>query len=161
MPTSDSFYDTNVATARTVVRDFIFMTVGDKIGSGQNRTVYEYQLDTTKVLKFEATGTMFQNTIEWKVWQHVKNDKRLNKWFAPCYTISPWGGVLVQARVAPLTPKRAPKKMPAFLCDFKYANYGIYNGRVVCCDYGLPALLFDHGLLSTRMKKVKWWTTSP
>ena len=45
-----------------------------------------------------------------------------------------------------------PDKIPSFLTDVKRANFGYYEGRVVCVDY---AMTIPNP--STRMKEVKDW----
>lgn len=45
--------------------------------------------------------------------------------------------------------------MPIFFTDFKYLNYGFYDGRIVCHDYG-TSLIFEHGM-TKRTKKAEWW----
>lgn len=79
---------------------------------------------------------MFQNQAEWMVWKAIEGSK-LEKWFAPCMAISHLGLWLIQKRVEPMPRSRRPKRVPAFFNDLKDANFGILDGRVVVCDYGI------------------------
>lgn len=151
-----NFFDSYIASGSVFSRDLFSLHTGAYLGSGVARTVFEYGDDKSRVIKFETGDPSYQNPIEWELWRYVQKDSKLRKWFAPCYQISAYGAILIQARVRPLPKDKAPKKMPGFFCDFKYTNYGLYEGRVVCCDYGLPALVFKHGF-NLQMKTAKWW----
>lgn len=89
--------------------------------------------------------------MEWFVWNRVCGTI-YEKWFAPVVQISPNGRILVMKRTTPLG--ELPNSMPAFFTDFKRANYGVYEGRIVCHDYG-TTLLMENGM-SKRMCKVIW-----
>lgn len=155
----DDIYDGYIVRGTLLARDFWTLIVGDKIGSGVARDVYEFIPDKTKVIKFDHTAGGTQNVAEWLTWEYVKDRPDLRKWFAPCYRLSDCGSCLLQARVTPLKESRAPRRMPKFFCDFKYDNYGIYKGRVVCSDYGLMTQIFQHGLETAAKRKADWWTT--
>lgn len=128
------------------------MVAGEKLGSGIARTAYVNLLDSTKVVKIEDVSCSFQNVLEWETWQRIQHTKHA-RWFAPCFSISPCGMVLIQGRTT--TPSRYPPKVPAFLTDLKRSNYGSYKGRFVCHDYGMT-LLMENGM-TTRMRKASWW----
>jgi hypothetical protein len=122
------------------------------IGTGIGRQVFSSAVFTGSVIKVESSAGSFQNIIEWETWQRVKETK-FAKWFAPCEHISPCGSLLIMAKTAPAL--EYPEQMPAFLTDFKRANYGMLNGNLVCHDYGTN-LLFENGM-TKRLKKVEWW----
>ena len=65
--------------------------------------------------------------------------------------LSGYGRVLLQKRVEPLQKGQLPERVPSFLSDLKLSNFGMFEGRIVCCDYGLltwsPAM---------RMRKANW-----
>lgn len=116
--------------------------LGKKIGEGMSRKVYQYTDPLTgsfdrAVVKYEGrfVDGHFQNVAEWEIWTWVRGTP-MQKWFAPCYAISPCGLYLVQARVDPLRSKEWPKRLPSFLTDLKPENFGMFEGRVVACDYG-------------------------
>jgi hypothetical protein len=122
--------------SNTVTRDMFGIMVGEKIGYGIGREVFEVRGDSTKVIKFETTAGSFQNIIEWETWQDVCATPQA-KWLAPCVRISANGAILVMERTAPIPPQfKLPTHVPAFLSDFKRENYGLLKGRLVCHDYG-------------------------
>lgn len=123
-------------------RELQYLFLGEKIGRGMSRKVYKYTCpltgtDDRAVVKYEGqvVAGAFQNITEWEIWTWVRGTP-MQKWFAPCYSISPCGLYLIQARVEPLRRKEWPKKLPAFIGDLKPENFGMYEGRVVACDYG-------------------------
>jgi hypothetical protein len=146
---------TDSGTLQFLGRELGALFLGDKLGEGIAREVYINALTPTHVIKIEHGAHSYQNTAEWLFWDAVKYRPALAKWFAPCHFLSPCGGVLIQERVSPLPDKRKPNLMPAFFCDFKKENYGLYKGRIVACDYGLLSLPLSN--LSLKMHKAKWW----
>jgi hypothetical protein len=142
--------------APVIKNDLIGLLLGEQIGKGVGRKVYLNRLDPTTVIKIEEGSQSFQNTMEWQLWEHVSYDKTLSRWFAPCVDISACGTVLIMKRTEPAQERQFPKKMPAFLCDFKRTNYGMLNGRLVAHDYGLPTAVFDRGM-TKRMRVAHWW----
>lgn len=108
-----------------------------------------------QVIKIEHAAGRFQNVAEWQVWEHIKQVKELNQWFAPCLHISPCGNVLTQQYARDLEGDwEIPAKIPAFFTDLKMANFGIMYGRFVCRDYG-HHLLLEMGM-TKRMVKPKF-----
>lgn len=149
MPITDSYFK------RTPELDFFEMICDEKLGSGMSREVYSCSLDPSVVIKFETTQGRFQNIVEWETWQDVK-ETDYAKWFAPCVNISSCGSVLIMKRTTPIKNlKRYPERMPAFLGDFKYSNYGMYKGHLCTHDYG-RTLLVSEGL-TKRTRSVDWW----
>lgn len=138
-----------------VISDLVWMFVGDKLGEGSYREVYEYLPDKEqKVLKLENHAGSFRNIHEWQVWQNCP--ERYKKWLAPCYAISPCGTWLVQQRVDTVT--RAPKKIPSFLDDVKPNNWGLLKvhgkDRLVMHDYGHTKFIAN-GFKYSKMVKAK------
>jgi len=110
------------------------MFCGEMIGHGTSRRVYTLAQQPDRVLKIEYEGKgFFHNVEEWRLWNEVSERPELSKWLAPCYSISANGMFLIQARTQPL--ERLPDKVPAWLGDFKRANWGLYEDRPVCHDY--------------------------
>jgi hypothetical protein len=140
--------------SKAVLNDVFRMFCGKRMGNGISRTVYECDTNPDWVIKVEDNGGRFQNIVEWETWQYIKEFDEA-KWLAPCLHISPCGMVLIMKRTIPPTPKQYPKRMPAFLADFKRTNYGMIKNRIVCHDYGTH-LLMEHGR-TQRMRKVDWW----
>lgn len=119
-----------------------------------SRDVYDSKMLPDSVVKVESAAGFFQNVMEWEAWQRLK-DTEFAKWLAPCEWISPSGTVLIMKKTIPARDREYLDRMPAFLSDLKKANYGMYNGRLVCHDYGTH-LLMDHGM-TKRMRKAHWW----
>lgn len=134
------------------LRDWMMATCGRRLGGGIGRQVFVYDVDPRFVIKIERNG--YQNAVEWEVWQTVKGTPYA-RWFAPVHMVSPYGAVLLMRRTVPAARARYPKRMPIFLGDYKYSNYGLLNGRLVAHDYGSMAN-FSNGL-SKAMRKADWW----
>lgn len=126
---------------------------GDLMGRGSAREVFELRTNPEYVIKIEQKGGSFQNACEWEIWSFVRGD-RLEKWFAPCEMISNCGVMLVQRKVQPLRRPELPKRLPEFLCDLKPENFGMFEGRFVCCDYGTMACAVRN--TSQRLVPAKW-----
>lgn len=119
--------------------DTFRLICGDHIGSGCYRDVFVFEFDHTKVVKFETRASSFENVMEWKAWERVKDETGpLGRWLAPCRFISPNGAVLIQDRTTP-PPEgyKWPEKVPGFMTDLKRGNFGLIKRRLVCHDYGL------------------------
>lgn len=133
---------------------FLLLDADEKVGWGSAREVYKMRAPQDDcVVKLESKSYSFQNVREWNVWETVKETK-FAKWFAPCVSISPNGSVLIQRKTTPVPSDMWPEKVPCFLTDLKRANFGMYEGRLVCHDYGLH-LLMENGM-TTRLKKANW-----
>jgi hypothetical protein len=125
---------------------------GDCLGSGASRRVYSILNDHTTVAKVEYVGRTFNNQTEWLVWQEVK-DWPISDWFVPCVEIDSYGNVLLQRRTevfqceydfkAALTRTRGGI-IPKSFADIHYGNFGLYDGRVACHDYGYHRF-FENG----------------
>lgn len=135
-------------------RDAFRLITEDLLGSGIARNTYSSKAFPNCVVKVEEGVGSFQNVIEWETWGRVKHTQHA-KWFAPCEWISPNGSVLIMRRTEPAQKRQYPERMPSFLSDFKRANYGMLDGRLVCHDYGTN-LLMEYGM-TKRMIKANWW----
>ncbi len=120
------------------------MFVGEKLGSGASRRVYAIVGDDDRVLKVEHTGRTFHNQTEWLIWEVVK-EWPISDWFAPCFEIDSYGNCLIQGRTTPFDSAKdfhasvrttRGGVIPSVFDDVHYANFGLYDGRVTCHDYG-------------------------
>lgn len=128
--------------------------LGEFIGQGSARKVYHARMNDKYVCKIELKAGSFQNPSEWETWNWVEGNKQLARWFAPCWAISTCGMMLVQRYCEPLRDADLPKRLPGFLCDLKKENFGMMDGRVVCCDYGtVHSAIRD---VSRKMVKAEW-----
>ncbi len=119
-------------------RELANAIMGDMLGEGAFRRVYAHAMDPELVVKVEAGARCFQNIIEWSVWQEATDN--LRRWLAPCVAISPQGSVLFQRRCEPLRVSELPGRVPSILTDLKISNWGLFQGRPVCLDYGFIPL---------------------
>lgn len=136
----------------TIANDLLNLFARRHIADGSTRTVY--RINTEQIAKFECDAGRFQNVMEWETWEIVKHTK-YKEWFAPCIEISDNGSILVQAFCRDLEPAELPEKLPVFFCDVKKENFGMYEGHVVCRDYG-NSYLIDRGFNTKKMKKAEW-----
>lgn len=141
-----------------VKSDLIHLFCGECLGSGIGRDTFVFGIDDTKVIKIEERAGSFQNVIEWETWESVQGTPGA-KWLAPCRFISDSGSVLIMERTTPLgvlTAAKLPKRLPDWLTDHKFANYGLLKDRFVCHDYGTN-LLLNHGAFDRKMReKIDW-----
>lgn len=137
------------------LRDWMAAGLGTQLGSGSGRTVFVYDLNPRYVIKVERAG--YQNAIEHEIWLATK-DTIYAKWFAPVRHISGLGTILLMDRTVPAPRSAFPKKMPDFLGDLKYSNFGLLAGKLVCHDYG-TVTNFLKGFAGSRMRmrKADWW----
>ncbi len=124
-----------------VAKDFLQIVCGEFLGGGVGRGVYECLLNEDLIIKVETAGHSFQNAMEWMVWDAVKKDDKLSPFFAPCFSISSCGCILIMSRTLKPEPEEWETRMPAFFTDFKRDNFGMYEDRLVCHDYGFHKML--------------------
>lgn len=136
----------------SILRDWMTYTLGKKISGGIGRTVFVHEMNPAWVVKVETAG--YQNVIESEMWRAVKGTKH-SRWFAPVVALSGMGSVLVMERTLPAPRSKYPKRMPVFTGDYKYSNYGLLAGRLVCHDY-VSSIIASNGLGDT-MRKADWW----
>lgn len=137
-----------------VLKDWMMLALGQRLGSGVGRQVFVYELDPRLVIKVEDCG--FQNIVEREIWLAIKESK-FREWFAPVRNISPCGTVLLMERTLPAPRSKYPKKMPGFVSDLKYSNFGMLNGRLVCHDYGMLCNFLAAVPAKVAMRRAQWW----
>ena len=134
--------------ADNIIKDLL--STKEKVGRGSSRIVYGFRWDPTLVLKI-AKDDPSQNIMEWQFWDAAKETERA-KWLAPCDSITTCGRILLQKRVEPFKRSEPPKELPSFLHhDMNFYHFGWYEGRIVCCDYGLSHWEAEFSL---KMKEV-------
>lgn len=135
--------------------------LGKKLGDGATRTTYRARFNDTCVVKIEEpSNRWFQNVLEYRIWEEVRYDKEMKKWFAPCHEISKDGTVLIMEYAKDIPPgKKLPTEVPKYLNDVCCENFGIIKGRLVCRDYGicLGAILDNQ---TKKKRKANWRTQS-
>lgn len=128
-------------------KDLLRLLVGREIGVGAFRNVYTLQGRPDVVLKIEMGSYDFCNIREFDLWE-AAIDAGQSHWLAPVLGLSPSGTCLLMARTQPVN--KLPQFIPEWLTDTKPENWGLYEGRVVCHDYG-SHLALERGIT----KKVK------
>lgn len=143
------------------VKEAMGLLMGEQLGSGIDRNVYECPLNPEHwVLKVDH-GHDFANVAEFNMWS-VAAPWDCSVFFAPCVEISPCGTLLIQERTTPLTDAQFKelKKMrvPWWFTDFKRSNWGMLNGKFVCHDYSRT--LFNRDIAcfidKVKMQRPKW-----
>ena len=111
------------------------LVIGDKIGEGQFRKVYECAWDPSLVVKVaKPTWPLADSNIaEWDIWVNFRGVNKVSRWFVPCEAISEDGVILIQKKGTPLC--KLPKRVPDFLADVKLENWVMYDGKPRVCDY--------------------------
>lgn len=136
--------------------------LGDWIGSGTSREVFECAHDSSLVVKI-AIDTPNANVLEWEMWETIRYADQ-SKWFAPCEFISDDGLVLIQKRTTPLEDTKG-LRIPTYFTDVKDSNFGTIDNQVVCHDYasslirfmlfGMPDRMVDYNRAYERCEKVR------
>lgn len=140
-----------VSSSYSLAEDLWTLFVGDHIGSGMYRDVFEVKFDDDLVIKVEKEGS-YCNTREWIVWNDTTEEK-WSDWLAPCVAISENGKFLIQQKTKRIINKQLPDKIPSFLDDTHFDNWGIYKNRLVCHDYAFNRFVCD---VKPKMIKKVW-----
>lgn len=132
--------------------------LGDFIGSGCSREVFQHPYEKNWVVKVENGGMSGDNFSEYNVWQSVKYTENA-KWFAPCEYISPNGMILIQRKTSPLygaTKNKIPEKIPWFFTDLHCKNFGWIGKQMVAHDYAFTTgMITSNVAASKRMQTTK------
>lgn len=139
--------------------DILATTLGELIGEGYSRKVFEHKQDKSLVVKLATCQEgvkcnvneahlwldnvhWFQNNLEW-----------VKEWFAPVVYASPNYNVILMKKTEPKLHKKKPNEIPSFFTDTHSGNFGWIGNKFVCHDYGSI-----HGILEfkKRFKKNEW-----
>lgn len=154
MPTNKEIAIRSILESVPTGRELVNFVCGEFLGAGVSRAVFVYKPNPKLVIKFE-TGDMMANVIENHIWQSVKHSD-LSEWFAPVEHISHNGRILLMKRCqVPKDYEEYPERVPVFLTDLKYKNFGRLGKRIVCFDYAV-CLLNQYGL-TKKTKRAVWW----
>lgn len=144
-------------TDKRIYEDTFNLMCGELLGSGMHRKVFEFRWRADLVIKVEDNvprwaWRAFSNAHEMRFWEDHQHYEPVARWLAPCEWMSPDGLVLLQKRTDPLpVGYEMPKRVPEFLTDLKRANFGLYEGRLVCVDYATTITK-----PSLKPKKAEW-----
>lgn len=139
-----------------IVVGIMDMVVGDYIGSGTFRDVYQHNINKDYVVKLQREEHN-SNVIEFEIWCNV-SETPYAKWFAPVRWISDNGKVLFQEKVEPITEKNQhliPDNIPYFFTDLKPSNFGFIKKQLVCVDYDYSLIRFIDNGLTKRTRNSK------
>lgn len=140
---------------REVQEEFNNFMLGEYLGGGEHRAVYETGTTGELVCKVErpSAKAAFCNVTEWNVWNHLAESDAGN-WLAPCCSISRQGSFLIQMRCKPITPDKIPTRVPWFFSDVHEKNWGLYQGRPVLFDYGFLWGFMKHAASEKKVRLV-------
>lgn len=130
--------------------------LGDKIGSGMTRDVFQHPHFDDQVVKVEYQNNG-DNWAEWRVWKMVEHTDH-KKWFAECSWISSNGLVLIQKKTEDFYERlsKAPKHVPKYFTDIKPDNMGWIKNQLTFHDYSFCLDMFaSKGGLTKGMQKLK------
>lgn len=137
-----------------LLSDFADMFVGETIGVGCSRSVFDFNLNPNWVIKIDRSG-QFDNVTEWEIWSNYKHLPEYSKFLAPCHHLSSCGRILIQQKTYPVTKEQLPTEIPDFLMDFKIQNWGMIGDRAVCHDYANHRFFNPDKI---QMMKPVWWS---
>jgi hypothetical protein len=110
--------------------------VGQRIGGGGAREVFEVKNDSAAVIKVAAQYPL-TNFIEWLIWNWVR-ETHWRSAFGECHTISPSGRYLIMERLddVPESRKAETPTLPSFVGDVWANNFGVNaTGVIKARDY--------------------------
>jgi len=141
-------------SGETNKRNLIDFMLGDYIGAGCERRVFEYGLDYRHdyVVKIEQSPRA--NVLEYEIWQEVKDKPQHSKWFAPVVRLSNCGSFLIMERTRPMSPNEFPAYIPSYMADTHQHNWGLIDNKPVAHDYANNNI-FTKGL-NNRLVKAKF-----
>lgn len=141
-----------------VANDFIVSICGEHLGTGCFRSVFEYNLDDSYVVKIEPLNSSC-NLVEYMIWEEVKgltgDLEYVKLWFAPVGWISPNGRIMTMKKTIQNDRREKPKKVPKFLWDVKIDNFGWIGKNFSCHDYGQFYNMINY---PKGMKRVNWYS---
>lgn len=137
------------------MQDLLRFCLGDFIGKGQYRTVFDWKMRDNTIVKFCHEGDCQANWNEYSVWQEMK-DTAHAKWFCPAIDISPCGRFLLMEKARAITKEdKLPRKLPNFFTDIHTGNFGYLGNRLVCTDYQFIGRALDLAF-TTNMREANW-----
>jgi hypothetical protein len=146
-----------ILTNHSVSNDLLTSVLGEFIGEGYSRKVFEYALDNKYVVKVEMEDAPICNITECLIYSEVTelcgNLEWVKDWFAPVKWMSANGRLLLMQRTYEKPNKKKPEKVPKFLWDIKQRNFGWIGGKYMCHDYGQFYNMISY---PKRMQKVDW-----
>ena len=148
----------DIALNFQIAFDMVDLLCGDFVGEGNSRIVYDCPIYPGYVTKISKDADNHDNIMEYEMWCSVAHQPKMNKWFADVKWLSGNGRVMIQKKAIHINDKNKkniPTKVPAFLSDMKFDNYGFIGKQFVCFDYAFSAgLCMSYGM-GNKMKTFK------
>ncbi len=146
-----------ITQLQSVNSDLITMFLGQKLGSGSYRSVYEFNPNPAKyVVKIEPLATDC-NANEFLIWNEISwlegDFTWVKDWFAPVLWMSPNAKILIMERTFEKPDLKRPDKIPDFMTDIKYENFGWIGNKFVCHDYGFISRFIEY---KKKFRKATW-----
>lgn len=152
---ADYWAKMNVINSSFDMQDLVRMCLGDFIKSGEYRTVFNWDLKPSTVVKYCHKEDCSPNWIEFSIYSSVIGTK-YQKWFCPVLQISPCGRFLLMKKARPIkSTDKLPKKLPNFFTDIHTGNFGWIGKQLVCIDYQFISRALDLSF-NTNMRDVDW-----
>ena len=109
----------HIVRDRIVGTEFFNFFCGKLLGEGCSRFVFDYAIDSTCVIKIDASN-ISANILEHLVWNAVFQNKKLAQWFAPIKQISTCGKISIQKKCTRPIKRGCWHKM---IPDFRYCEF--------------------------------------
>lgn len=139
--------------------DLLDTLLGEEIGTGVFRKVFEHRLDPNLVVKIAISSDGVKcNAIEAGLWfdniDWLKGNLAwVKKWFAPVVYASRNYNVIVMKKTEPKPSKKRPEEVPDFMTDVHPGNFGWIGNQFVCHDYGNFSGFMQY---KNKFKKAYW-----
>lgn len=140
---------------RHIFEDAFNLLCGKELGRGCSRHVFDCKILPGYVVKVEKEKTVYQNYMEYHVWESVKNSSA-SRWFAECKFLSNDHRILIQEKTRVPSPAELLDKVPIWFEDIKVENWGMVGTKgdkeyLVCHDYGYHNMI-KYGMLTKKLK---------
>lgn len=133
--------------------------LGEKIGKGFYREVYQYTGNTNwviKVIRPNRKKCLHENKTEYENWSNLREVSLISKLLTPVVDMSTCGRFLLMEKTEPLGTndiEKLPKYAPVGYYDGHINQLSKLNNKIVIHDYGC-------NLLKPRLRRVtpnKFW----
>jgi hypothetical protein len=130
-----------LAQVKFKVKDII----GEKIGHGYYREVFQYALNPRLVVKRirKRVDCQHENITEYTNWRNLREITTISDLLVPVEDISVCGRYLLMLKTSPIVNMQLsslPKYVPVGYCDGKIDQLSRLNKRTMIHDYGCNIL---------------------
>lgn len=126
--------------------------IGEKIGQGHYREVFQYTLEPKFIIKKirKRADCQHENITEYTNWRNLREIASISELLVPVEDISVCGRYLLMLKTEPIMNLKVnslPKYVPVGYCDGHLDQLSRLNKRTIIHDYGC-------NLLKPRLKQV-------